>query len=80
MAESKIIEAMRQAIEQELRTKANEEIEKAKSRMENQLKHEKDIIVGKVLNRIEIAMKEQRPFEDMQITVVFKNERGTDNG
>ena len=76
MAESKIVEAMRQAIEQELRTKANEEIEKAMRRMENQLKHEKDIIVGKVLNRLEITMEEQRPFEDLKITVVFKNEKG----
>ena len=80
MAESKIIEAMRKAIEMELRTKANEEIEKAMRRMENQLQHEKDIIVGKVLNRLEIMIKEQKPFEDMQITVVFKNERGADNG
>ena len=80
MAESKIIEAMRQAIEQELRTKANEEIEKAQRRMENQLQHEKDIVIGKVLNRLEIMIKEQKSFEDMQITVVFKNERGADNG
>lgn len=76
MAECKIIEAIRQAIEQELRTKANEEIEKAMRRMENQLKHEKDIIVGKVLNRLDIMMEEQRPFEDLKITVVFKNEKG----
>lgn len=80
MDESKIIEAMRKAIEQELRTKANEEIEKAMRRMENQLQHEKDIVVGKVLNSLEIMIKEQKPFEDMQITVVFKNGRGEENG
>ena len=45
MAENKIIEAMRKAIEMELRTKANEEIEKAMRRMENQLQHEKDIVI-----------------------------------
>jgi UDP-N-acetylmuramyl tripeptide synthase len=80
MAESKIIEAMERAIEQELRIKANKEIEKAMRRMENQLQHEKDIVVGKVLNRLEIMIREQKPLEDMQITVVFKNERGADNG
>lgn len=76
MAESKIIESMRKAIEQELCFKANEEIEKAKRRMENQLEHEKNIIVGRVLNSLEIVMKEEKPFEDMQITVIFKNGKG----
>ena len=80
MAESKLIEAMRKAIEQELRTKANEEIEKAMRRMENQLQHEKDIVVGKVLNRLEIMIKEQRPFEDLNITVVFKKGRSGEDG
>ena len=80
MVESKIIETMKKAIEQELRTEANKEIEKALRRMENQLQHEKDIVIGKVLNRLEIMIKEQKSFEDMQITVVFKNERGADNG
>ena len=80
MAESKLIEAMREAIKQELCFQANQEIEKAKRHLENRLQHEKDIVVGKVLNRLEIMIKEQKPFEDMQITVVFKNERGADNG
>lgn len=80
MAGSKIIEAMERAIEQELRTEANKEIEKALRRMENQLQHEKDIVIGKVLNRLEIMIKEQKPFEDMQITVIFKNERGREDG
>lgn len=75
MAESNLIKAVRNAVEQELRAKANEEIEKAIRHMENRLKHEKDIIIGQVLNRLEIMMKEQRPFEDMQITVIFRNEK-----
>lgn len=75
MAESEIIKAVRNAVEQELRAKANEEIEKAIRHMENRLKHEKDIIIGQVLNRLAIMMKEQRPFEDMQITVIFRNEK-----
>ena len=80
MAESKIIEAMKKAIEQELRTTANEAIEKAKRRMENQLEYEKAIIIGKVLNCLDIRMREERFGQGVEITVVFKDERGVDNG
>ena len=80
MAESKIIEAMKKAIEQELRTTANEAIEKAKRRMENQLEYEEAIIIGKVLNCLDIRMREERFGQGVEITVVFKDERGVDNG
>lgn len=74
--ESKIVQSIRDALEQELRTKANEEIEKAKRRFENELKHEKDIIIGKILNRVEVLIKENTLGKDMQITVIFKNDKG----
>lgn len=74
--ESKIVQLIRDALEQELRTKANEEIEKAKRRFENELKHEKDIIIGKILNRVEVLIKENTLGNDMQITVIFKNDKG----
>ena len=80
MAESKIIEAMKKTIEQELRTTANEAIEKAKRRMENQLEYEKAIIIGKVLNCLDIRMREESLGQGVEITVVFKDERGADNG
>lgn len=80
MAESKLIEAMRKAIKQELCFQANQEIEKAKRHLENRLQHEKDIIIGKVLNRLDIMVQEQRPFEDLNITVVFKKERSGEDG
>ena len=80
MAESNLIKAVRNAVEQELHAKANEEIEKAIRHMENRLRHEKDIIIGQVLNRIDIMMKEERFGQGTEITVVFRNEEGKNNG
>lgn len=79
MAESNLIKAVRNAVEQELRAKANEEIEKAIRHMENRLQHEKDIIIGQVLNRLDIRMREERFGQGVEIMVVFKDERGADN-
>ena len=79
MTDSELLKTLERAIEQELRTKANEEIEKAKRRMENQLYHEKDIIVGKVMNSIEFRIKERKLGEDIQFTVIIHNEKRADN-
>jgi len=80
MVESKIIKSIRDNIEQELRIKANEEIEKAKRRMENRLEYDKAIIIGQMLNCLDIRMKEERFGQGIEITVVFRDERGVGNG
>ena len=80
MTDSELLKTLERTIEQELRTKANEEIEKAKRRMENQLYHEKDIIVGKVMNSIAFMIKEREIGEDVQFTVIIHNEKRADNG
>lgn len=79
MTDSELLKTLERTIEQELRTKANEEIEKAKRRMENQLYHEKDIIVGKVMNNIAFMIKEREIGEDIQFTVIIHNEKRADN-
>lgn len=80
MAERDLLKAVRNAVEQELRAKANEEIEKAIRHMENRLKHEKDIIIGQVLNSLDIMFREQVPGQEAEIRVVFRHERGEKNG
>ena len=76
MAESKLITSITQALKQELFEIANNEIEKAERRMENQLQHEKAIIVGKILNQLDIMMREEGFGQGVEITVVFRDERG----
>ena len=80
MAESNLIKAVRNAVEQELRAKANEEIEKAIRHMENRLQHEKNIIIGQVLNSLDIMFKEERFGQEAEIKVIFRHARGENNG